>query len=131
MSQENVETVCRLFDAVNRRDFDAASELLHEEVTWQPLISVEDDVQVGKEAVREAWERNVEAMGIRPQLDECIAVGDDRVVVRARFLALGNTSGLPLEAPAGQIYALKDGRVVSLETYRSLEEALEAARLRE
>jgi ketosteroid isomerase-like protein len=131
MSQENVKTVCRLFDAVNRRDFDAASELLHEEVIWQPMISVEDDVQVGKEAVREAWERNVEAMGIRPQLDECIAVGDDRVVVRARFLALGNTSGLPLEAPAGQIYAVKDGRVVSLETYRSLEEALEAAGLRE
>jgi ketosteroid isomerase-like protein len=66
MSQENVNTVCRLFDAVNRRDFDAASELLHEEVTWQPLISVENDVHIGKEAVREAWERNVEAMGVRP-----------------------------------------------------------------
>jgi len=130
MSQENVRTVSRLFDAVNCRDFEAASELLHEEVTWQPLISVENDVHIGKKAVREAWERNVEAMGLRPQPDEYIAVGDDRVVVRLRFLTLGTTSGLPLEAPAGQIYTVKDGRILSLETYRSLEEALEAPRLR-
>jgi hypothetical protein len=53
------------------------------------------------------------------------------VVVRVLFLALGTTSGLPLEAPAGQIYAVKAGRVVSLETYWSVEEALEAAGLRE
>jgi ketosteroid isomerase-like protein len=129
MSRENVEIVRLAFDAINRRDFDAASELLHEEVTWRPFFNVESDVLVGRDAVREAWQRNVEAMRLHPQPDEYIAVGDDRVIVGLRYYARGASSDLPLEAPAGQIYALKDGRIVSLETYRSLEEALEAAGL--
>ena len=131
MSQENVEVVRRLFDAIDRRDYESASGLLAEEVTWQPFFTVESFLQVGNEAVREAWERNVEAMGARPEADEYIAVGDDRVVVRLRFVALGTTSGLALEAPAGQIYTVKQGKITRLETFRSHAEALEAAGLSE
>ena len=131
MSRENVEVVRRLFDAIHRRDYESASGLLHEEVTWQPFFTVESHLHVGKDAVREGWERNVEAMDARPEADEYIPVGDDRVVVRLRFLALGTTSGLALEAPAGQIYTVRQGKIARLETYRSHEEALETVGLRQ
>ena len=34
MSQENVETVLRAYEAFNRGDLDAASEVFHPEIQW-------------------------------------------------------------------------------------------------
>ena len=40
MSQENVETVRRVFDAFNRRDIAAFLELLDPDVEWRPVLPV-------------------------------------------------------------------------------------------
>src|SRR5215211_2999674 len=62
MSRENVELVREVFEAFNRRDFDSALDLWHDSIDWRTLFSVEADVLRGKQEIRAAWERQIEAL---------------------------------------------------------------------
>ena len=56
MSQENVELVQRLYDAVNRRDLDALLALIDEEVTLLAIAAYVDGGYHGHDGVRLWWE---------------------------------------------------------------------------
>ena len=61
-----------------------------------------------------------------------IDVGDDRVLVLVRFQARGRASGTPTTAfSGGQLFTLRDGKVVRLVLFSNRTEALEAAGLSE
>jgi ketosteroid isomerase-like protein len=135
MSQENVETMQRGFDALNRRDTEALLEGVHPEVEWCPVFQVmlggEATVYRGHEGVREAFrewydtlaEIHVEIWEIRDLGEQIVGIG--------RIRARGQESGAEVESPGGWVVDLKDGKAIRVREFLDPKEALEAAGLRE
>jgi ketosteroid isomerase-like protein len=67
----------------------------------------------------------------RVKVEELRDLGDGRVLVIARYLGRGKSSGIELEQQISSVHRLRDGMIVSVRDYASREEALEAAGLRE
>jgi ketosteroid isomerase-like protein len=131
MSQENVELARAVFEAFNRRDFDAALALLHDSISWRTLFSVETDVLRGKQEIRVAWERQIEALDVHIDVVELTPLDGTRVLAVGRWRGRGSESGASVEQTAVQVFTVDDGRLRSVETYASRDEALEAAGLSE
>jgi ketosteroid isomerase-like protein len=129
MSRKNVELTRRVFEAFNRRDFDAAFAVLDDSITWRSLFSVEAHIVQGKEPLRALWASQVEAVDVHLELQELIPVGDSRVVAVANWSGRGQASGVSVDASAAQVFTIQRGKVVSVATYASKTEALEAAAL--
>ena len=131
MSQQNVELVRAVFEAFNRRDFDAALALGHDSISWRTLFSVETDVLRGKHEIRAAWERQIEALDVHIDVLEVTPLDETRVLAIGKWSGRGSESGAPVEQTAVQMFTVQDGRLRSVETYAGRGEALEAAGLSE
>jgi ketosteroid isomerase-like protein len=131
MSQENVDLVRAVFEAFNRRDFDAALALGHDSISWRTLFSVETDVLRGKQEIRVAWERQIEALDVHIDVVELTPLDETRVLAVGKWRGRGSESGAPVEQTAVQVFTVEDGRLRSVETYASNDEALESAGLSE
>jgi ketosteroid isomerase-like protein len=134
MSQENVEIVRCVFDAIARRDADALLALYDPEVEWDtshsPLAPLgEGGVYHGYEGIRhslrayhEAWEH------VEYEVEELIGDGDTVVsVVNTRFR--GRTSGTEVELHFPAVWTIRDGKITRVKWFPTREEALEAAGL--
>jgi ketosteroid isomerase-like protein len=64
------------------------------------------------------------------EAEDFIDVGDSVVVV-ARISGRGQESGLEMEMQVAHLWTVRDGKVVLGEVYRTVDEALEAARRQE
>ena len=132
MSQENVEIVRRLTEALNARAFDTYYvEFFDPEVEWQTSA---EDPDAATHRGRQAYERYVEQwldgfQGMHIDIEESIDVGDDRVFTWSRFTGRGRTSGAPADWYLAIVFTIRDGRVVRAEEYFDRDEALEVAGL--
>jgi ketosteroid isomerase-like protein len=129
VSQEFVEKIRRGFDDFNRRDFDRVLAAFSDDVIWEPFVARAETSHPirGKENLRAAWERQVEALDLRVEPVELIAVGD-KVVVRARLVAQGRSSELSSTDSITQVYTSdRDGLATQVEMFESREDALKAA----
>ena len=136
MSQENVEVVRQVFDAVARRDSQAALALYHQNFEWDfsrvPWGDVaEPGVHRGRDALprvyrewRSAWENYEE------NLEELIDAGE-QVISVLRGRARGRASGAEVEMTVAGLWTVRDHRVVRSVWFPTREEAFEAAGLRE
>lgn len=133
MPRENVELVKVLMDAVDRRDIDAFAGVTTSDFEWFPVFAarVEGDVYRGREGIEaflgeidETWEE------FRPVPEEYRDLGD-RVLGLGRLKTRGRGSGVPIDAPWGGIYDVRDGRIARIRTYLDHGEALRAAGLAE
>jgi len=131
MSQENVEIVKVLMEAVNRRDIDAYAEVTTSDFEWFPVFAarVERDVYRGREGIEkflfevdETWEE------FQPMPEEYRDLGD-RVLALGRLKTRGRASGVPSDSPWGGIFDLHGGKVSRIRTYLDHGEALEAVGL--
>jgi ketosteroid isomerase-like protein len=134
MSQENVEVVRRLTEALNARDLDRYYvEFFDPEVEWQ--TSAEDpDAAIHRrlQAYKRYLEQWIESFdGLHADVEEYVDVGDDRVFTWSRFTGRGRTSGAPADWYLAIIFTIRDGKVVRGEEYFDRAEALEAAGLAE
>ncbi len=134
MSQENVELVRRLREALNARDLDRYySEFFDPEVEWQTSA---EDPDAATHRGRPAYKRYVEQWldsfdGLHADVEEYIDVGDDRVFTWVRYTGRGRESGVPADWYLAIIFTIRDGKVVRGEEYFDRNEALEAAGLSE
>ena len=126
MSRENAELVRAVFETFNRRDFDAALALGHDSISWRTLFSVETDVLRGKQEIRAAWERQIEALDVHIDVLELTPLDETRVLAVGKWRGHGSESGAPVERTAVQMFTVEDGRLRSVETFASMDEALEA-----
>jgi ketosteroid isomerase-like protein len=131
MSQENVEMVRGLLAEWERGNFDPTSAF-HPEVRVRWLDTPEGRTEtVGLEeaagALRE-WLGSFQDGSLRP---EQIIDSRDKVVVIAVWHARGKASGALTEWRHGQVWNIRDGKVVSIISYTKPSEALEAAGLSE
>src|SRR5919197_5513861 len=119
MSQENVQLVRAVFDAFNRRDFDAALAVGHDSISWRTLFSVETAVLRGKQEIRAAWERQIEALDVHIDVLELTALDETRVLAVGKWNGRGSESGAPVERTAVQVFTFEDGLLHKVETYAS------------
>jgi ketosteroid isomerase-like protein len=133
MSQENVEIVRSGLEAAARNDWNAAMASVDPNVEWVEMPSLGPDASsyTGVEELRKAinsW------IGMWSEYDVEVvryADADDDVVVLFRERGHGGVSGAAVERELGEVFTLRDGKVVRVRLYGSWRDALEAAGLRE
>jgi ketosteroid isomerase-like protein len=135
MSQENVDVLRRGMDCFERRDVEAAIELLDPDVEWRPaftaLLGGEATVFRGHDGAREVmwqfWEvfseTHFEVSEIRDLGDQALAIG----TMRAR----GTESGAEIESPWASLVRSKKGKATSIRVFTDPAEAIEAAKASE
>jgi ketosteroid isomerase-like protein len=131
MSQENVEMVRASIDAMNRGDMNAAFKEVAPDARAdqsraagldRSVYSVDQFRRLAEEFAS-SWE------SVRYETDEFIEAGEH--VVTPFTTHLRGRDGIEVQARATWIWTIRDGAIVRLSLYQELEEALEAAGLRE
>jgi ketosteroid isomerase-like protein len=136
MSQENVEIVRQLYEAVARRDRDTVLSIYHPDVEWDHTHNLElaglmggQTVYNGHEGVRrwsrefyEAWD-SVEA-----DLVDLIDAGEDQVIVVLNYRCRGLASGAEVQfTRMAGVMTFRDRQIVKAEWFKERAAALEAA----
>ena len=131
MSQENVESVYRAFDAFNRRDLDAYLELLDPAVEFRSLLVDMENSYHGHEGIRRNWH---EVLAVSPDFTlEVVEVRDLGDATLTKLVARGHGAGsdIPLEQALWSVARVRGEKVVSIANFATEAEALEAVGLRE
>jgi ketosteroid isomerase-like protein len=129
MSQENVETVIRAFEAWNRGDFKSWSEAAHPDCEWRPATSRQfegtEGVFRGSAEIRRFWDdsHGVWSLGFgRPDVRDL----GDVVLAVLTVHATGAASGIELTEERSFVFEFEDGLIKRGTSYTSAEEALAA-----
>ena len=134
MSQENVEIVRGIYDAVARRDAATPFEVYAEDIVWDVANSrratIMDSVYYhGHEGVRQFWQEGLSVFGkIDLDVEELIDAGD-QVVAVVREREIGRTSGAPVDASHVAVWTLADRKVTHMQIFDDRPEALKAVGL--
>jgi hypothetical protein len=135
MSEENVELVRQGFEAFNRGDRVTVARFLAPDVEWHSLAGPILGVSTirGREAMLKfLWQDLPESIeGFRIRSEEVTDLGDDRVLVVARYEGRGRSSDVEVDQLIASVYEIRDGMAASVRDYETRAEALEAAGLRE
>jgi len=128
MSEENVATIRRMYDAWLAQDIDAVFETFDEgivlnpdpEATWVGVGEVyrgHDGVRRYMAAVYEAFEE------YRPEVEKLIDAGD-QVLTLAIEHGRGRESGIEVEANrTAHVWTMREGKAVRLDLYLDREKA--------
>jgi ketosteroid isomerase-like protein len=112
MSQENVAVTRRVFEAHDRRDWDAVYSFYGPDIVWEDVDGIWGDwgTARGVDGVRAAWRRWLGAIE-RPGFtaEEFLEAGDE-VLVRVRMSGRGRGSGVEVEQVHGLERAGRQGR---------------------
>lgn len=129
MSKENVEVVRSIVAAWAGGDYSSVDWADPDVVFCEPG-GIEWH---GLDALGQRWREFLSAwdhLATRPE--RFIDVGDARVLVLVRFEGRGRASGTPVTAfSGGQLFTLREGKVVRLALFTGTRDALEAAGLPE
>ena len=125
MNSERARIATDAYDAWNRGDFEGMIENASPDIEWQTARAFPgvEPVYRGHTGVRRFWDTMRDAwefMNIRPTR---ISEHGDRVLVELHFDAKGRESGVEVEMDFIQVFTFRDGSVVRIVGYRSLEDA--------
>ena len=132
MSQEDVEIVRSVHQALNAGDERTLMELIDPEIVWVQNPNAPDPRTFhGHAGIRQLAAMVEEAFDeVRLEATEMIEV-DDRVVALGQMKARGKGSGIPIEEDRAWIWTVRGSKVVRHETYADHATAMEAAGLSE
>jgi ketosteroid isomerase-like protein len=134
MSQENVEVSKGVIDAFNRRDVDAIFECVNQDVEWFPAMPVtsgggallgHEGIESYVREVGDTWEE------YRVMAQDFRDLGESQVLVLSRVEGRGAGSGGLVDAPMGQIFDFREGKISRVRTYLNHDDALKAVGLEE
>jgi ketosteroid isomerase-like protein len=124
--------VLALYEAINRRDYDAGLALIDEQFDWlEPAQALLGRHHSGIDEVRRAAERQVEVFDQFSIEPEEFHEHGERVAVSVRQRARGGASGAEVEIRIGHLWTVRGGKAVSLEVFRAPGDAHSAAALAE
>jgi ketosteroid isomerase-like protein len=131
MSEENVETVRRMWDAFLAADFQTALSFYAPDVEWDGTNLPDGQIGRGHEAIlghvtrwAEAWE------DWTVEVERVVEAGSDRVILFMRERGRSD-SGLTMDERHAELYTLRDGKIVRRQGFSDPGQALEAAGLTE
>jgi ketosteroid isomerase-like protein len=131
MSQADVENLRVWWEKFNRGEFDPS--LLDPDVVYEDA-NLPDHIREayrGHEGVRRATERWLEPFeSLTAELERIVGTGD-RLVSIHQVTAKARHTGIEFEGPLAYAYRFRDGKIVHFQSFRSAEEALEAAGISE
>ena len=129
MSEQNVEIVSRVYEAMNGRDVDRIEELAHPEAEWisDPRLGIKP--HRGRDEVIRFFTDQAEMFEELRIEVERLADSGDKVLALIRVNGRGGASGAEVEISVGHVWTIKDGRVVRGEGYGDRDEAVRAAGL--
>jgi ketosteroid isomerase-like protein len=137
MSEENVENLRAWLESWDPEEW-KQGVLVDETDLLDPEIVYEDEnlpdhvgeAYRGPVGVARAAQRWAEGQELRLDLEEIVGSGDHLVSVhRARSKA--EHTGIEFDAPLAYAWTFRDGKVIHFKSFRSVDDALEAAGLRE
>jgi ketosteroid isomerase-like protein len=130
MSRENVELIARTHE-LSRSDPESFFSVCDPEIEWDmSRLMPEPRVYFGYEGVREFWRSWTGTWdGFDFKVEQVVDAGGDQVVARVHQMGRGRGSGAAVEHEFGQLWTVKNGRIVRFRAFPSFEEALEAAGL--
>jgi ketosteroid isomerase-like protein len=135
MSEENVEKIRAALEAWSRGDWEEALKDIWPECIFDNSTTIGEwrGVHRGHDEIRRLWQRITEPwQQVELRVDEVIEAQDDLVVTTGRSRFIGR-DGIELPGPtrSGWVWRFRDGQIVHLAFYNSLDDALEATGLRE
>lgn len=147
MTQQNVETLRRMYEAFNDRDIESLMEEFHAEVEIEetqdlayaaallrvlgPRFVILSGGYCGQDQVRKLWETVWEISEwfiVEPE--EFLEV-DEHVVVPLVLNARAKGTGLEGEAPTAHLWTMRNGKGFRLQVFADRQQALAAARMPE
>jgi ketosteroid isomerase-like protein len=137
MSEENVETVRRLYEAIAARDETTVLSLYHPDVvadfSESPQGHLTDKALIyrGHDGIRRlSREWNESWADVRYDIEELIDAGE-HVIGVLTYRGHGRSSGAAVERTDYPVWTLRDGRIVRVVWNSKRDTALEAAGLSE
>jgi ketosteroid isomerase-like protein len=136
MSQENVEVVRRIYDAVARGDSETVLSLYDPDIEWDMSRGAFGDIGGGRvyrghDGLRSFFREQWEAWDRWQDHPEELIDADTHVVSVVRSRARGRTSEAEVESVHAAVWTLRQEKVVRVDWLPTREEALEAVGLRE
>jgi ketosteroid isomerase-like protein len=131
VSSKNIDALRGVIAAFNSGDLDRILAVVqpHVEAKIPPELSAEPDTYIGRDGVRRYFETFWEAMqDVRFEPLGLWEAGD-AVVADMRLTARGRSTDIAVEQRIGQVWTLRDGRVLRVLTYPTLAQAQRAAGL--
>jgi ketosteroid isomerase-like protein len=132
MSQENVEVVRKLYESLNRRDWDGLAEVCDSDVELRGTIGGLEESRLirGVDGIRRVTERELtevwEEHLIKP---ETFLEAGEQVIVLQREYQRGKSSGVEVVADLAVVIDLRAGRVVRIQPYMDPAAAFKAVGL--
>jgi ketosteroid isomerase-like protein len=133
MSQENVEILRKLYEHWATGDFPA--DFFDPDVEHSRVGAQTPDMEgrwLGLDQFLTVFREYLQALSdLRIEAERIVDLGGDRVLVLSRQTARGKQSGVPIEHELGDLFTLRDGKIVRYYSYWNRADALEAAGLSE
>ena len=131
MSEENVEVIRLGYEHFNRTG-DVDYSVLDPEVVYDVSRRTFDPLVFhGHEGVREFLTLSSEQWASRRLEPEELIDAGDKVVASVHLVAVGRQSGVETMARAAHVWTFREGKIVRLTVFQTMNEALEAAGVRE
>jgi ketosteroid isomerase-like protein len=136
MSEDNVELIKRGMALFNRRDWDAAIQFVAEDAVWTTFFSgvAGQKSRYGRADIRQSWEDAAAVLGgdtYQAEPQEFRDLGGGTMLVRVVLSGRGTSSGADVEAEYVQLWTIRHGLAVRVDSYATADEALEAVGLTE
>jgi ketosteroid isomerase-like protein len=131
MSEENVEIVRSIYEAMNRRDWDQAFRHQGPDSKLITPPGIRAGTYRGREQIQGYLEETLVAFETATAEPEEFADSGDQVVVVLKIRARPKGSSAEIEFRNGHLWTLRDGKTVSMRMFPAPEDAFEAAGLRE
>jgi ketosteroid isomerase-like protein len=128
MTEANVATLRRGYDALNRGDVSGVMALIADDITWDPgELTPDSDAgasgPVGFEALIRSWIEAFDDFRVEP-VD--VQEHPPLLVAVVRQSGRGRASGLDIAIEIAHVWTVEDGRAIRFESYRSADAALAA-----
>ena len=126
MSQETVDQIRRSYETFNRRDWEAFRRMMDPEIVVESRLVAMEGGYRGYVGLRRWWDQVFETMpDYKVEIEDLREIGDI-VLVRARGVGHGASSGTPVDDPFWHALELTDGRCTWWRNCSTEAEALEA-----
>ena len=127
---DDIEAIVETFRLLDSDTYERALERVDDEfeMITPPELASEPDVYRGPDGVRRWWESFLEVMEwVRLEVEEVHPIDDRKVIVEFRIQARGGATGIETEQRAVGLATARNGMLMSLAFFTSLDEARAAA----